>query len=88
VHHYIFDIDAHSFAVDGTVVCDMLYLVAGLLVVFDTDSQSNTPLHEHFHNGSHAEASPIPLHCRSHLIALPVSTLPVDCPAPGRAVTG
>jgi hypothetical protein len=88
MHHYVFDIDADNFNVDSRVVCNLLYPMAGLLVVFDTDSQSSTPPLERFHNGGHAEASPIPLHRRSHLIALPVSTQPIECPAPGHAATG
>jgi hypothetical protein len=88
MHHYVFDLDAENFNVDSRVVCNLLYPMAGLLVVFDTDSQSSTPPLERFHNGGHAEASPIPLHRRSHLIALPVSTQPIECPAPGHAATG
>jgi hypothetical protein len=86
--HHIFEIAVDSFSFDSMAVGGLLYFVVGLLGVFDIDSQSNTPLHEHFHNGGQAEASPFPLHYHSHLIALPVSTQAVDCPAPVHAATG
>jgi hypothetical protein len=88
MHHYIFEIAVDSFNLDSMAVGGLLYFVVGLLGLFDIDSQSNTPPHEHLHNGGHAEASPFPLHYHSHLIALPVRNQPVDCPAPGHAATG
>jgi hypothetical protein len=82
------DIIAHCFNVCSTVLYDLPYLLVGLLSVFDINSPSNTPLKKRLHHGHGAGASPMPLHCRSHLVAPPASTTMLDCPAPGHATTG
>jgi hypothetical protein len=47
MNHYILDIVVDNVSVESMVDCDLLYFVVGFLLVFDTDSQSITPLREH-----------------------------------------
>ena len=87
INHLHLGIIAHCFNVCSTVLYDPPYLLVDLLSVFDINSPSNTQLKKHLHHGHGAGASPIALHCRSHLIAPPASTRMLDCPAPGHAAT-